>query len=47
MSKLPSTHTDEIPHSQKWCKHTLEPVAEGKNVMILWDFAVHKDKKID
>ena len=37
----------EIPHTKKWYKHTPEPVVEGKNVTILWDFTVHMDRKID
>ena len=35
----------EIPHNEKWYKYTLEPVIEGKNVAILWDFTVHTEKK--
>ena len=37
----------EIPHTEKWYEHTLEPVAEGKNVTIPWGFTVHTDRKID
>ena len=37
----------EIPHTEKWYEHTQEPVVEGKNVTILWDFTVHTDRKID
>ena len=37
----------EIPHTEKWYEHTPEPVVEGKNVTILWDFTVHRDRKID
>ena len=37
----------EIPHTERWYKHTLEPVVEGKNVTILWDFTVQTDRKID
>ena len=37
----------EKPHTEKWYKHTLKPVVEGKNVTILWDITVHKDRKID
>ena len=37
----------EIPHTEKWYEYTLEPVVEGKNVIILWEFTVHTDRKID
>ena len=37
----------EIPHTEKWYEHTLEPVVVGYNVTILWDFTVHMDRKID
>ena len=37
----------EIPHTEKWYQYTLEPVVEGKDVTILWDFTVHTDRKID
>ena len=37
----------EIPHTEKWYEHTLEPVVEGKNVTIPWGFTVHTDRKID
>ena len=37
----------EIPHTEKWYEHTPEPVVEGKNVTILWDFTVQTDGKID
>ena len=37
----------EIPHTERWYKHTLEPVVEGKNVTILWNFTVQTDRKID
>ena len=33
----------EIPHTEKW----YEPVVQGKNVTILWNFTVHTDRKID
>ena len=36
-----------MPHTEKWYDHTLEPVVEGKNVTILWDFTVQTDRKID
>ena len=36
----------EIPHTEKWYKHAPEPV-EGNNIMVLWDFAVLSDRKID
>ena len=37
----------EIPHTEKWYEHTPEPVVEGKNVTILWNFTVQTDRKID
>ena len=37
----------EILHTEKWYEHTPEPVVEGKNVTMLWDFNVHTDRKID
>ena len=37
----------EIPHSKKWYQHAPEPVVEGNNIMVLWGFAVHTDRKID
>ena len=37
----------EIRHTEKWYEHTPEPVVEGKNVTMLWDFNVHTDRKID
>ena len=37
----------EIPTTEKWYEHTPEPVVEGKNVKIPWDFSVHIDRKID
>lgn len=38
---------NEIPHSYKWYKHTPEPVVEGKNIMVIWDFIAYMDRKID
>ena len=35
----------EIPHTDKWYEHTVEPVIEGKNVTILWNFTVKTDRK--
>ena len=32
---------------KKWYKHTAEQVVEGKHVVVLWDFAVHTDRKVD
>ena len=37
----------EIPHTEKWCEHTPEPVVEEKYVTILWDFAVQNGRKVD
>ena len=34
----------EIPNTEKWYEHTPEPVVEGKNVTIPWDFNVHIEK---
>ena len=36
----------EIPRTEKWYEYTPEPVVEGKNVTILWDFTVHTYRKI-
>ena len=36
-----------IPNTEKWYEHTPEPVVEGKNVTILWDFTVQTDRKIE
>ena len=35
----------EIPHNEKWHKHTPEPLVEGKNVTIPWDFNVTRIEK--
>ena len=37
----------EMPYAKKWYEHAPEPVTEGKNVTILWDFIVQTDRKID
>ena len=36
-----------LPHTERWYEHTLQPVIESTEVTILWDFTIHTDKKID
>ena len=35
-----------IETNSNWYEHHPEPVTEGKNVTILWDFPVHTDRMI-
>ena len=37
----------EIPHPTNWYEHHPQPVTEGDNVTILWDFTIHTDRQIN
>ena len=32
-----------LPHTGKWYEHTPQPVTEGTEVTILWDFTINTD----
>ena len=36
-----------LPHTEKWYEHTLQPVIESTEVTILWDFTINADRKIE
>lgn len=35
-----------IPHPKNWYEYHPEPVTAGQNVIILWDYGIHADRKI-
>ena len=35
-----------VPYAQNWYEHNPEPVTEGDQVTILWDFPIHTDRTI-
>ena len=37
----------EIPHPRNWYEQHGQPVMEGGNFAILWDFAIHTDRQIN
>ena len=37
----------EIPHPTDWYEHHPQPVTEGDNVTILWEFTIHTDRQIN
>ena len=53
MTKLVNTYTGRFAnitmhHTHKnWYTHKLQPVLETDNATILWNFAMHTDRKID
>ena len=44
MEDLP---TLQSPIHKNWYKHKLEPVVETESSTIIWDLAIHTDRKID
>ena len=36
----------QIPTEEKWYKHKPDPVTEGQNATILWDFGINTDRTV-
>ena len=37
----------KAPYNKNWYEYKLKPVVEKESATILWDFAIHADRKID